>query len=190
MVKQIYEKLNPSLVGKLAIWYAGVDTKYWNPTNKNKNKEVLVYWKNTTPKAFCVEIESIIKKYGYTINRVRYGHYNKKHYKDALDRSLFAVILSITETQGIALVEAWSMDVPTFVWYPDIEHPFIRNVKTTSAPYLTEKTGIKWKELADFENILKNKNLQLENFSARRWVLENMTDKISVEELLKICNNV
>ena len=38
--------------------------------------------------------------------------------RQMLDRSVVAVFLSTFETQGIALAEAWSMDVPTVVWDP------------------------------------------------------------------------
>lgn len=190
MVKQIYEKLNPSLIGKIAIWYAGVDINYWKPEDKNKNDEILVYWKDTTPKPFCLEVESIIKKCGYNVNRINYGKYNKKHYKNSLNRSKYAVFLSMTETQGLALIEAWSMNVPTLVWYPGIEHSFIRSVVTTSAPYLTDDTGKKWKELNDLENLLLESKSKVENFSPRKWVLENMTDKISAEMIVEICDNV
>ena len=190
MVKQIYEKLNPSLVGKIAIWYAGVDTNYWKPIQKEKEKEILVYWKNTTPKAFCLEVEAIIKKNGYSVNRVRYGHYNKQYYKNMLNRSAYAVVLSVTETQSLALVEAWAMNVPTIVWYPEIEHSFIRGVITTAAPYLSEDTGVKWKELNDLDSLLADNTLSSKTFSPRDWVLNNMTDRISAELLIKICGSI
>ena len=90
----IYEKLSPALTGKVVSWYAGVDVSYWKPTNLPKEKEVLVYWKNA-PKAFCLEVELILKRKGYKINRIIYGHYNRKHFKKLLQKSMFAVFLSL-----------------------------------------------------------------------------------------------
>ena len=54
---------------------------------------------------------------------------------------LLAVFLSSSESQGIALAEAWSMNVPTFVWNPkpkELNGRYFPSVD--SAPYLTPET--------------------------------------------------
>lgn len=189
----IYEKLNPAFIGKIAIWYVGVDTKYWEPKNTPKQKEMLVYWKNTSPKSFCLAVEALIKSKGYTVNRVRYGHYNKSSFKKMLERSICSVFISVTETQGVALAEAWSMNVPTLVWEARQEHLFLRGVTTSAAPYLSEQTGTTWKELGDLEillNDIENKKLDLSMFAPRTWVEGHMTDAISAKKLLEICESV
>lgn len=184
----IYEKINPALLGRVVSWYAGVDTDYWKPSDTPKEKEVLVYWKNT-PKAFCTEAELLLKNAGCKIHRVVYGHYSRKKFKALLERSKFAVFLSITETQGIALAESWAMDVPTIVWDPEIEHYYLRGIQTTAAPYLAPENGMRWKELADLKSLLENGNLRPEDFSPRKWVMGNMTDKSSAELFLNIWKN-
>ena len=190
-VKQVYEKLNPDLAGKIAIWYSGIDEKYWQPARiAPKQKEILVYWKNTTPRSFCLEVESIIKEHGYIVHRIRYGYYTKAHYKKMLDQSTYAVFLSLTESQGLALAEAWAMNVPTIVWDPEMGHPYVHNITVTSAPYLSEQTGIKWKELDEFESILGGSTLVEKSFSPREWVLSHMTDKISARMLVDISNRL
>ena len=189
-VKQVYEKLNPGLTGKIAIWYSGIDEKYWLPAETVKQKEILVYWKNTTPKSFCLEVESMIKKHGYIVHRIRYGYYTKAHYKKILDQSMYAVFLSMTESQGLALAEAWAMNVPTLVWDPEMGHPYVHNITVTSAPYLSEQTGMKWKELDEFESLLNGGELAKKTFSPREWVLKHMTDKISAQMLVDIANTL
>ena len=39
-------------------------------------------------------------------------------FRRLLDEAAIGVFLSTFETQGLALAEAWSMDVPTVVWDP------------------------------------------------------------------------
>lgn len=185
MASEIYARTNPQLIGKIVIWYAGIDTAYWKPNKNSPKDEVLVYWKNATP-AFSKEVELSLKRNGYKVNRIIYGHYSKKHFKKVLQKSIFSVFLSITETQGLALVESWSMNVPTLVWDPEIEHYYLRGIKTTSSPYLSEMTGVRWKELDEFEVMLKNINLYSNKFSPRKWVIDNMSDKVSAEMLVKI----
>jgi len=189
MTVEIYEKLNPTLKGKVVIWYSGIDEKYWVPKDLPKEKEILVYWKNFST-AFNLEVESVLKNKGYKISRVVYGFYKKSTFKKLLEKSVFAVFLSVTETQGLALAEAWAMDVPTLVWDPEIEHYYLRNIKTTSAPYLTDKTGIRWKELDELEQLLSNNKLNLNKFSPRKWIQKNMTNKNSAEMLIKICDDL
>lgn len=189
MTKEIYERTNSKLIGKIAIWYAGVDTSYWKSNQSIRQKNVLVYWKNATT-AFSKEVELSLERNGYNVKRVIYGHYSKKRFKKLLQKSVFSVFLSITETQGIALVESWSMDVPTIVWNPEIEHYYLRGIQTTSAPYLTSQTGIKWRELDDLEELLKEKDFYKKGFSPRKWVMENMSNKCSAEMLIKICKSI
>ncbi len=187
-VKKVYEKLDPALVGKIAIWYAGVDEQYWQPAHAAKSKDALVYWKDTTPRSFCLEVERIIASKGYVVHRIRYGHYNKSNFKSALSESLVAVFLSMTESQGLALAEAWAMDVPTFVWNPEMNHPYIRGVEASAAPYLSKETGTTWKELGELDVLLSG-TFDPKRFSPRTWTLAHMTDALSARMLLDICNN-
>lgn len=187
MTIEIYERLNPALKGRVKSWYAGVDENFWLPGHLKNKKKVLIYQKNS-PTPFFKKVEQKLKEHGFVTETVIYGRYSKKEYFKYLDESAFAIFLSIAETQGIALVEAWSMDVPTIVWDPEIEHYYIRGLKTTASPYLSEETGMRWKELREFETIITNLNDCLQKFSPRKWVLNNMTDAKSTQQLLEILN--
>lgn len=185
MARQIYERLNPKIAGKIIVWYAGVNQEYWSaPINHRNNKKVLVYWKNA-PKMLGVYAERALVRYGYEPVRIVFGKYSQHSYRRALRQSDFAIFLSTTETQGLGLAEAWAADVPTLVWNPSIEHYYIKNLITTSAPFLTEQTGRQWKELAELEALLKEPDW-LETCQPRKWVLRNMTDQHSAKMLWKI----
>jgi hypothetical protein len=187
MTSEMYERLNPALKGRIKIWYAGVDEEYWKPfVSQEKKQKVLVYWKNA-PKMLGVYAERLLKKYGFKPCRIIFGRYSKSQYKEALSKSSFAIFLSITETQGLALVESWSMNVPTLVWNPKIEHYYIKNLQTTAAPYLSAGTGMEWKELSELEEIIKKIPGFLFQFKPREWVESNMTDIQSARLLLNLC---
>lgn len=189
MTATIYERLTPALIGRVVPWYVGIDETYWDlPTQRRSltDKNVLVYWKNA-PKIFCLEVERLLIRYGYQPIRIVYGGYTKDVLRDALQDSIFAVFLSITETQGIALAESWAMDVPTLVWDPEIEHYYLRGVQTTAAPYLSDKTGARWKELGELEALLRQLDTAVHAFSPRSWVMEHMTDRIAAQKLVQLC---
>lgn len=190
-VKIAYEACEPLLKGRIGVWFAGVDVNYWNPISpKVENSNVLVYWK-TEPESFCNQVELLLRSYGWNPIRVRYGNYNSLHFKNLLEQSRFAVFISITESQGLALAEAWSMNVPTLVWNNGnlAYQGFIFSV-VSACPYLTKSTGKEWKTLNELEEILKNYLLHEKSFNTRDWTLNYMSDRVSAQCILKIIDSI
>jgi|GEM_PF-326431 len=178
----------PGIQGKTAIWHAGVDTEYWHPKQeKPQTKTMLVYWK-TEPESFCVEIESLLHENGWKTKRLQYGTYAQEQYKQLLQEVDAAIFISVSESQGIALAECWAMNVPTLVWNPGSAFIYNRWLPVSSAPYITNKTGLLWQTINDLDLILKNFNSLKEQFNPREWVINYMTDSSSIHLLLDLIN--
>ena len=178
----------PLIVGKTAIWYAGVDPDYWMPiSHKRETKTMLVYWK-TEPESFCCEVENALLKHGWRTIRIRYGAYNQVEYKQLLNEVDAAVFISVSESQGIALAECWAMNVPTLVWNPETAFIYKRWLPVTSAPYITPFTGCVWKTLTELEALLNNFTEIKKQSSPREWVLSYMSDEASIYLLLDLIN--
>lgn len=188
-VAKLYINDDPTLIYRTKIWYAGVNENYWNSDSNNSssnNNNVLIYHKNVSI-SLQKKVTLLLKKYHWSPIYIKYGCYTPKEYKSALSISRFAVFLSNKESQGISLTESWSMNIPTIVWSPKktiIQGRLIKNY--SSAPYLTDKTGIKWNKISDLENILIDVYRHLQVFNPRKWILENMTDIKSAKLLLDI----
>lgn len=183
---------SPELSSKCYIWYAGIDPNYWYQAANEylSSKNVLVYWK-TEGENFCTDVESILKKHCWNPIKIRYGYYSTAEYKQKLENCRFAVFLSRSESQGLALAECWSMNIPTLIWNPMNQIVFEKQVDYFSAcPYLTNQTGIAWKSIADLEKILSCIDTLLPTYSPRKWILDNMTDELSVKLLILIINTV
>ena len=191
--KTAYTEDAPSLINHIGIWPAGIDIRFWNPSLKltdKKNRNALVYWK-TESIEFCNEVEQVLKKYNWNPIRIRYGQYDLQTYKNTLENSLFAVFISRSESQGLALAEAWAMDVPTLVWNPKALEINGRVYSESSAcPYLSPQTGFDWQTIKEFENILKSKENLIPKFTPRSWVLDNMSDAASTQILLSLINSI
>lgn len=195
-VKPSYEDDEPSLKNRIQIWYAGVDINYWNPTVtfqqkvKNGVKDVLVYWK-TESESFCQQVEAILKKQGFNPKRLRYGSYDKERLKKKLSKSLFAVFITRSESQGIAFAESWAMDVPTIVWDP--QEPLVIRGKShwpvAACPYLQPSNGLLWRNQNELTGLIQNIGNFVPLFSPRSWVMQNMSDEVSARLLLTIINN-
>lgn len=179
--------VEPFLKDRISLWPAGVDEQYWNPVEsfekKNSNK-VLLYKK--TDFNVSDQVESLLKNLGFEVVSITYGKYSIDQYKQICNECKFAVFISRSESQGIALAESWSMDIPTLVWNPkgSITYQEVIFNDISSAPYLSDMTGKEWSTQDDLIKLLKDFNSHAKHFQPRRWTLLHMTDKVSSEQLL------
>lgn len=191
--KTAYIEDGPSLANHIGIWPAGIDIYSWNPSKKlsdKKTNQVLVYWK-TEPVEFCNEVEQVLRKYNWNPVRIQYGQYDQQTYKQTLENSLFSVFISRSESQGLALAEAWTMDVPTLVWNPQTVVINGRMYSESSAcPYLSDQTGFDWQTIQEFENILQLIKISIKKFTPRSWTLDNMSDAASAQILISLINSI
>ena len=181
----------PELVAKSRVCPCGVDAEVWKPARvpKARERRAVVYWKSGDER-FCEAVEAVVRRCGLEPLRIRsrhgeHGIFDPSDYREALDRSMAGVFLSTFETQGIALAEAWSMDVPTVVWDPrgDAEWRGRTFKSKSSAPFLTPATGVTFRAIDDFEGALRGTLASLGAFQPRAWVLEHMTDAVCANQL-------
>ena len=184
----------PALRAKSRPCPCGVDTELWKPSGGAAAEKniALVYWKSGD-EAFCEQVERVVRACGLEPRRVRSLHgehsmFSPVDYRQLLDLSVIGVFLSTFETQGLALAEAWSMDVPTVVWDPRGPalwrgHSF---ESRSSAPYLTPATGRLWRTIDQLEPVLRGALADRASFRPREWMLANMTDAICSAALLEI----
>ena len=193
-VQIAYEKDAPTLKGRIRTWPAGIDKGFWNPVYQVKeknNKKVLIYVKKKPGESLCNQIKHILKKHAWHPIIIKYGSYNLEQYRQFLSECRFAVFLSRSESQGLALVEAWAMDVPTIVWNQGYLKAHGTFYKPCSAcPYLNSLLGKDWKTLDEFESILCNIEKELPLFSPKAWVSKNMTYEASAKLMLEIIDSL
>lgn len=186
----MYAEEGPELQSRLEIWPAGVDEKFWTPGKDTvKSKRVIVYQKipDTSVIDECVRK---IRGAGFEVSIIKYNQYNRDEYLRLLQASQLLVYFNYSESQGIALAESWSANVPTFVWNPgelNIERSDgVKTFKCTSAPFLTPETGRFFIDESGFESLFSEWQRNREQYAPRQWILKNMTDKICAEKFLKI----
>ena len=183
----------PALKAKSRVCPCGIDTDLWKPSvDATEKRLAVVYWKGGD-ETFCEQVEQIVRRCGLEPRRLRSLHgehamFDPGDYRRLLDRSTIGVFLSTFETQGLALAEAWSMDVPTVVWDPQGTAQWRgRSFESrSSAPYLTPATGRRWRTIEEFEPALRGALADRAGFRPRGWMLANMTDAICAAALLDI----
>ena len=190
-VKAFYEDA-PELVVKTRVCPCGVDADFWKPGPSRERRTAVVYWKSGDA-AFCEQVETIVRAAGLEPRRVQSGagehaHFTPEQLRSVFDDAAVAVFISAFETQGLALAEAWSMNVPTLAWDPrGIAWWRGRSFQSgSSAPYLTAATGRLWQSLDELEPLLRETLAERESSRPRQWVLEHMTDAICSAALYDI----
>jgi glycosyltransferase involved in cell wall biosynthesis len=191
-MKDLYRDA-PQLVAKSRVCPCGVDVDFWNPgARRERPTTALIYWKSGDA-AFCDQVEAVVRRCGLEPRRVRSGHGEHAHFApdefhSLLGEAVVGIFLSAFETQGIALAEAWAMDVPTLAWDPRGMASWRgRSFQSgSSAPYLTAATGRLWRSIDELEPLLREALAARESFRPRQWVLEHMTDAICSAALYAI----
>jgi len=189
-VKQVYVMDEPSLASHTYVCCTGVDVDFWHPAKINKDsKNVLVYWK-TESEDFCITVENLLKKYDWIPRRIRYGSYNLTGYKQLLNECRFAVFMSKSESQGLALAECWAMDVPTLCWNPWNWEYKGKKMPLPSCPFLNPMIGQEWYTLDELNLLLIDMERRLQWYNPRAWVCDHMSDEAAAYQLLNVINQI
>jgi hypothetical protein len=189
-VKELYSAISPELKYRLAIWQAGVEAKYWCPKvpfqeiNLDKN-QYLLYIKGVEGERLAKEYIALFDRIGVAYKVVIYGKYSLAHYKFLLSNSTLMIVLGGTESQGLAIAEAWAMNVPTFIYFVDSwKSPDGNNYWAEAAPCLSSQTGAYFRGTSDLFDLLESIRSNKLKYTPREWVLHHMTDEVCAKLLL------
>lgn len=181
-------RFHPSLSEKLNRWLIDINESEWRPKQrfleKPHNKNCLLYRKSNFD--LCDQVQRLLEKNGFKVFTINHGEYKPEQYRDLLNICNFAVFVSRYEFQEKALAQAWSMDVPTIVWNHGgtMEYSGYIWDHLSGCPTLNPSLGCEWKNLPKLQELIQNFDSMKYSFQPRRWVLLNMTDKVSAERII------
>lgn len=175
----------------------GVDTEKFNEIKPLKERaNVLLYTKHREFKDIDQMKDFLINK-GVDFKIFDYDQrYNESEYIDYLHDSKYAIIVDAHESQGFALQEIMSSNVPLLVWsvksmnqeagqnYPDFP--------ATSIPYWDEKCGEFFYDFKDMESIFDLFLSRLEHgfYKPREFILENLSMEICEKKMMDLIENI
>ncbi|MEI6396936.1 MAG: hypothetical protein WCO48_02615 [Candidatus Taylorbacteria bacterium] len=183
----------------LDVWPAAIDTMEFQARPQPVDGHVLIYHKQREVEELDF-VKNILKQKGIANETVTYGSYDQKEYVEKLKGARYVIWIGRHETQGIALEEALSMNVPMVVWDVSTLGQWVPRKKdrdiyteeelaytnTTSAEYFDERCGIKTKNRAEIEASIATMEQNWEKFSPREYVLENLGLEKQARELLSL----
>lgn len=185
-VADYYSTFDPGVARKIAIWPAGV-TIPAQPSARLGNK-YLVFKKNISEELYQKVINYLYEhKIAYEV--VAYGQYKQADYWRKLETAAALIYLQASESQGLALMEAWAYDVPTLVWNQGFyynQQTKIKIVGKVSAPYLSEETGLAFCDFNDFQEKFPVFRSRLHQFRPREYCLKNFTHQEAARKYLSL----
>jgi glycosyltransferase involved in cell wall biosynthesis len=170
-----------------------VDTEKFKPEQVKKEYDCIVYIKRRSNELVnrCINILDQ-KSLRYKI--FRYGSYNEEEYLWTLQRSTFMLVLDAHESQGFALQEAMSCNVPLLVvdatsMYDEKNdginsvYDFLKPKKmlATSVPYWSDECGIKINE-SEINNSIDK--IISTTYTPREYILRTLSDKVCMKRML------
>lgn len=172
----------------------GVDTDKFTETKPiSERDKVLVYYKHRKEEEIQY-IEKYLKNRNIDFSIYCYGYYNENDYLKYLQESKYAIIVDAHESQGFAIEEALSCNVPLLVWnvkYMSQEiaqnhsdHP------ANSIPYWSDVCGEYFFEEHEFEwkfNLFLSK---LNTYTPRKYILDNLSIDVCEDRFIKLIENM
>lgn len=188
--KKLYETYSDDVSSKIKIWPAGVADPYKISTPPKKENYFVVYQKNAPQELFDLVIEQIENKH-IPYHLIKYGSFKHADYLSLLEKALGLIYLSTSESQGLALQEAWIRDTPSLAWNRGFwefqgkrfEHELI------GSPYLSPQSGIEFKGLEDVGRKMTLFIEKIKEFRARDYCLDKLSDDVTTMNFLDIISH-
>lgn len=188
---------------KVKVWPVGIDTDLWSPaTNDAKDVDVLIYdkvrWRRDKfiPELTSI-VESVARRTGLRTATITYGSYREAEFLELVKRSRAAIFICEHETQGLALLQMLSANLPVLAWdrggywqdptyYPHL----VKFGPVTSVPYWDERCG---RTFADFQDIPTAfdefwHDVLGEAFRPREFILDSLTLEACAQRYVEIAS--
>lgn len=181
----------------------GINTKRFCPSETtNENEDVLVYHKYRELNDLSLVCKLLDdNKLIHRIFDYKKG-YTEEQYLSCLNNSRFGIWVGCHESQGIALQEALSMNVPLLVWNVTAmkqatDLKFMHRVKAgrlktqaTTTPYWSERCGLHFYGEESLEPTFRRFMDQLNTFTPRTFVVNELSIDKQCREFIELFESI
>lgn len=171
-----------------------VEIDRFKPRVSIKKDKVFIYFKRRKPQ----ELNAIINFLNHkNINYRIFDYvkrYNEEDYLNYLQQSKYGIILDAHESQGFAIEEALSCNVPLLVWnvssMSQEEGGNYQHIPATSIPYWDKRCGENFYQPSEFMNKYEEFINKLDTYKPREFVLENLSTQECAENFKKLISEI
>jgi glycosyltransferase involved in cell wall biosynthesis len=180
---------------KLVALPFGVDTeKFIDIKSIQDRNKVIVYFKHRNPSDLLF-IENFLQR--KNINYVIFSYdkkYDEEDYIYHLQNSKFCIWVDAHESQGFALQEALSCNVPLLVWtITSMNQEYGSNYKNwpaTTTSYWDNICGEKFHNINELEETFNKLIDNINNYKPREFILENLSVEVCENRFINLINNM
>ena len=174
-VKDFYISMAPELATKIVVWPAGVAASHAS----SKQGHPLIYDKLNNP-----ELLREVMKMVPEARVIAYGKFSRSQYLRLLEDVPYMIYLAESESQGLALQEAWARNVPTIVntsnsWR---KGTLSWQASQINAPYLTSEAGTFFEKPADIPRLVS----EVAKLKPKVYCDRELSDSVSAAKLIKL----
>ena len=169
-----------------------VDSEKFKPFGE-KTLDCIVYFKHRNPKVLQ-DIKNILHEKQLSYKVFLYGSYNEQEYLSHLQGSKFMITLDAHESQGFALQEAMSCNVPLLVFdietvYDEYGSTFFNKykpleLKATSVPYWDSSCGLRTTDISVIPAMIDQMLNTHQTFEPRKFIIENLSEEVCMKRIL------
>lgn len=173
----------------------GVDTEnFKEEIPLNERNKIFIYFKGRDPSLLNF-IKSFLQSKNLDFEIFNYStRYHEETYKNCLKHSKFGIWVGIHESQGFALEEALSCNVPLLVWNVtsmNEEYGYnYPNIPATCIPYWDERCGEYFYNINELEPTFQKFLNNISTYNPREYILENLSYDKCEEKLINLVNNI
>lgn len=194
-VIQIWNKSPLCANLKLIALPFGVDTELFVDKTPILNRQhVMVYFKHRDPKDLLI-IENFLKQRYVSYTVFSYDNkYRETDYIHCLQQSKYCIWIDAHESQGFALQEALSCNVPLLVWnVTSMNQEYgskYSNLAATTTSYWNDTCGEVFYDIAQFEPVYTKFINKLEQYKPREFIVENLSIDVCENRLIDVVNKI
>ncbi len=160
---------------------------------ENRNK-VFIYFKRRKPQEL-IAILNMLKNKNIEFKIFDYvSRYSEEDYITYLQNSKYGIWLDAHESQGFALEEALSCNVPLLVWsvtsMNQEEGMNYKDLPATTIPYWDERCGEYFYNTSELEETFNKFLSKIETYKPREYILEKLSFDVCEENLVNMIENI
>ena len=192
-VKGLYESFDCMQGKNIHVWPVGIDTNEWTQLDvTQKPADCLIYHKNTD-KGQLEQAIKLCEDNSLSFGVLSYGSYKEEDLASAVSQCKFCILVTKTESQGIAYMQILSSGLPCFVFEKDRWDDRSDGIAcdASSVPYFDKRCGQKISQSAPYESKHAMFGAFLENiknneYNPREYIVENHALEISTRNFISI----
>jgi hypothetical protein len=192
---QVWKNMGAEQIIPIKIFPFPVNTEKFAPHSTNTRNNVLVYYKNRSPRELN-KLKEFIDQQKITNYRLfsYKKRYNENDYLTYLQTCKYGIILDAHESQGFAIEEALSCNVPLLVWSAQTmnqeDGSNYNSIPCTSIPYWDSKCGEYFHHLSELPSAFQTfqEKLTTDQYNPRQYILETLSTEKCAERFMALVN--